>query len=266
MSSLKQVFRRFALAPMFTTIVLVTLALGIGANTAIFSVVNGVLIKPLPYPQAQDLVEVRHLAPGIPSIGGTLNCSPSMYFTYREENQSFQDFGLWSIGGGTITGVGDPEVLRAILVTDGVLEAVGVQAAVGRWFTRADDTPGAPDTVMLTYGYWQRRFGGDKSVVGRTLNLDAKPRTVIGIMPQDFQFLNNTAELILPQQFDRNNVGLGNFGYQGVARLKPGVTVQQANTDLGRMLGIWLKAWPTPLGFDRALFENARLAPDLKPL
>jgi putative ABC transport system permease protein len=109
------------------------LALGIGANTAIFSVINGVLIKPLPYPQAQDLVEIRHLAPGIPSIGGALNCSPSMYFTYRDENQTFQDFGLWSIRGGTITGVGDPEELRAIMVTDGVLEAVGVQPAVGRW-------------------------------------------------------------------------------------------------------------------------------------
>jgi putative ABC transport system permease protein len=120
------------------------LALGIGANTAIFSVINGVLIKPLPYPQAQDLVEVRHLAPGIPSIGGTLNCSPSMYFTYRDENQTFQDFGLWSIRGGTITGVGDPEELRAIMVTDGVLEAVGVQPAVGRWSPAPTIPPARP--------------------------------------------------------------------------------------------------------------------------
>jgi len=266
MRTLQHVFRRFGMAPTFTAIALVTLALGIGANTAIFSVINGVLIKPLPYPQSQDLVEVRHLAPGIPSIGGNLNCSPTMYFTYREENHTFQDFGLWSNGGGTITGVGEPEALRAIMVTDGVLEAVGVQPAVGRWFTRADDTPGAPDTMMLMYGYWQRRFGGDKSVVGRTFNLDAKPRMVIGIMPQDFKFLNNEAELILPQQFDRNKVFLGQFGFQGIARLKPGVTVQQANTDVGRMLGMWLKAWPTPPGFDRALFENARFGPDIKPL
>jgi len=266
MSVLKHVFRRFGMAPTFTAIALVTLALGIGANTAIFSVINGVLIKPLPYPQAQNLVEVRHLAPGIPSIGGTLNCSPSMYFTYREENQTFQDFGLWSMGGGTITGVGDPEELRALLVTYGTLQAVGVQPAVGRWFSQADDTPGAPDTVMLMYGYWQRAFGGDKSVVGRTLNIDSKPRTVIGIMPQDFRFLNNEAELILPQQFDRNKVFLGNFSYQGIARLKPGVTMQQANADIGRMLGIWIKAWPAPPGFDRALFENARLAPNLHPL
>ena len=266
MKPLPHVFRRLALAPMFTIVALVTLALGIGANTAIFSVVNGVLIKPLPFPQAQDLVEIRHSAPGIPSIGGTLNCSPSMYFTYREENHSFQSFGLWSNGGGTITGVGDPEALRAVMVTDGVLQALGVQPIAGRWFSHADDTPGAPDTVMLMYGYWQRAFGGDKSVVGRALNIDAKPRTVIGIMPPDFRFLNNTAEILLPEQFDRNKVFLGQFGFQGVARLKPGVTIEQANTDVGRMLGMWLKAWPTPPGFDRALFENARLSPDIKPL
>jgi putative ABC transport system permease protein len=263
MNVLKHVFRRFGMAPTFTAIALVTLALGIGANSAIFSVINGVLIKPLPYPQAQDLVSVWHLAPGIPSIGGSLNCSPSMYFTYRDENQTFRDFGLWSTGGGTVTGVGDPEALRAIFVTDGVLQALGVQPTIGRWFSRADDTPGASDTVMLMHGYWQRRFGGDKSVVGRTLNIDSKPHTVIGVMPLDFRSLSSEADLILPQKFDRNKVFLGEFRLDGIARLKPGVTLQQANADVGRMLGIWLKTWPTPPGFDRALFENARLAPDL---
>ena len=126
-----------------------------------------------------------------------------------------------------------------------MLQAVGVQPAIGRWFSQADDTPGSPETVMLTYGYWQRRFGGDKSVIGRSLNVDSKPRTVIGVMPRDFRFMNSHAELILPQQFDRNKVFLGNFSFQGIARLKPGVTLQQANADVGRMLGIWLKAWPT---------------------
>ena len=190
-----------------------------------------------------------------------------MYFTYREENQTFQDFGLWSNGGASVTGVTEPEQLRALFVTYGVLQAVGVQPAVGRWFSQADDTPGSPETVMLTYGYWQRRFGGDKSVVGRTLKVDSKPRTVIGVMPQDFRFMNIDAELILPQRFDRNKVFLGNFSYQGIARLKPGVTLQQANADLGRMLGIWLKAWPPPPGFDRALcLRMPASAPKIQPL
>jgi len=266
MSSLRQVFRGFAMTPTFTAIVLGTLALGIAANTAIFSVVNGVLIKPLPFPHSQDLVSIWHAAPGLSGVVGDLNCSPAMYFTYREENQTFREFGLWENRNVSVTGVGDPEELRSLLVTYGTLQALGVQPAVGRWFSQADDIPGSPETVMLTFGYWQRRFGGDHSVVGRTLTVDSKPRTVIGVMPRDFRFLDLDPVLILPERFDRNTLFLGNFGPNGIARLKPGVTVQQANADLGRMLGIWLKAWPVPPGFDRALFENARLSPKLRPL
>jgi putative ABC transport system permease protein len=251
---------------MFTSIALVTLALGIGANTAIFSVVNGVLIKPLPYPEAQQLAGVWHLAPGISGIAGNVNCSPTMYFTYREESRTFQDFGLWSNDGVTVTGAGDPEQVQAVDVTYGTLNALGVQPAEGRWFSKADDTPGAPDTVILTYGYWQRRFGGSPSAVGRSLNVDARPHTIIGVMPQNFRFLDSGADVILPEQFDRSKVFLGNFSYQGIARLKPGVTLQQANTDVARMLPIWLQAWPPPPGFSKALFESARIAPKVQPL
>jgi putative ABC transport system permease protein len=251
---------------MFTLVALVTLALGIGANTAIFSVVNGVLIKPLPYPEAHQLAGVWHVAPGVAGIVGNFNCSPTMYFTYREQTRTFQDFGLWSNDGVTVTGAGDPEQVQALDVTYGTLNALGVQPAMGRWFSQADDTPGAPDTVLLTYGYWQRRFGGSPNAVGRTLTVDAKPHTIIGVMPQNFRFLNSHADLILPEQFDRGKVFLGNFSYQGIARLKPGVTLQQASTDVARMIPIWLKSWPPPPGFSLALFENARFAPKLQPL
>jgi putative ABC transport system permease protein len=267
MKSLRHVFRRFGRAPMFTSIALITLALGIGANTAIFSVVNGVLIKPLPYPEAQQLAGVWHLAPGVAGIAGDINCSPTMYFTYREESRTFQDFGLWSNDGATVTGTGEPEQVQALDVTYGTLDALGVQPVAGRWFSQADDTPGALDTVMLTYGYWQRHFGGNAaSVIGRNLIVDSKPRTIIGVMPQNFRFLNSRADLILPQQFDRGKVFLGNFSYQGIARLKRGVTLEQANTDVARMLPIWLKAWPPPPGISRALFENARFSPKIQPL
>src|SRR6185295_18954929 len=103
MGPLKHVLRRLGLAPTFTSIALVTLALGIGANTAIFSVINGVLIKPLPYPQPESLIGIWHLAPGIPPIHGNLSCSPAMYFTYREENRTFQECGLWGSGGASVT-------------------------------------------------------------------------------------------------------------------------------------------------------------------
>ncbi len=263
---MQHAFRRLRRAPAFTAIALVTLALGIGATTAIFSVVNGVMIKPLPYPQAEALVGVWHTAPGIPSIAGDVNCSPTMYFTYREENRTFQEIGLWSNGGVNVTGLAEPEQVQAVFVTYGTLQALGVQPLAGHWFSQADDTPGSADTVMLTYRYWQRRFGGNASAVGRTLTVDSRPRTVIGVMPRSFRFLDENAELILPQRLDRNKIFLGQFSYQGIARLKAGVTLQQANADVARMLAVWLKAWPTPPGFSRALFENARIGAKLQPL
>src|SRR5208337_4498057 len=145
--------------------------------TAIFSVVNGVLIKPLPYPEAQQLAGVWHLAPGVAGIAGNINCSPTMYFTYREENRTFQEFGVWSLDGGTVTGMGEPEQVLAMDFTYGVLNALGTQPVAGRWFSEADDKPGATETVILSYGYWQRRFGGSTSVIGRSLTIDGKPRT-----------------------------------------------------------------------------------------
>jgi predicted permease len=265
MGSLQYVLRRMRMAPGFTTIAVLTLALGIGATTAIFSVVNGVLIKPLPYPQSEALVGVWHLAPGVKDMTGDINCSPTMYFTYRQENRTFEHIGLWNGGGATVTGVGDPEQLRALYVTYGTLQAVGVQPVLGRWFSEADDTPGTPETVILSYGYWQHRFAGNASVMGRTLLVDSRPHAVIGVMPRDFHFQNIKADLILPERFDRNKIFLGNFSFQGVARLKPGVMLQQASKDVARMLGIWLKAWPAPPGFDVALFENAHFAPKIRP-
>jgi len=266
MPPIPPILRRFTRAPMFTGIALITLAIGIGANTAVFSVVNGVLIKPLPYPHADDLVSIRHSAPGAGFRDGTLEVAPAMYFTYREEGRAFQELGLWSSGGATVTGLSEPEQVRTVFLTYGTLQALGVQPSLGRTFSRDDDTPGTPDTVMLMHGYWQRRFAGDPGVIGRSVTIDARPRTVIGVMPADFTFLETKADLLLPQRFDRGRTFLGNFSYRGVARLKPGMSLQQASADVERMLPIWLKAWPTPFGLDKQLFENAKLAPALRPL
>ncbi|MGH9557707.1 MAG: ABC transporter permease, partial [Bryobacteraceae bacterium] len=266
MGSLRHVFRRLGRAPMFSTVAILTLALGIGATTAIFSVVNGVLIKPLPYPHPEQLVGVWHIAPGVPGFADGVNCTPTMYFTYREQNRTFDAFGLWALGGASVTGIGQPEQVAAILVTYGWLQALGVQPALGRWFSQADDTPGSPETVILSYGYWQRRFGGDKSAIGRTITMDSTPRIVIGVMPADFRFENAAMNVILPLRFDRDKLFLGNFSFQGVARLKPGVTLAQANADVARMIPIWINSWPVPPGFTRALFENAHIGPRLRLL
>jgi predicted permease len=255
--------RRLRRTPGFTAAVLLTLALGIGANTAIYAVIDSILIRPLAYPDSDALVGVVHTAPTRPT--GTSSSSPSMYFTYRDENRTFQHFGVWNSSGATVTDVEEPEVVRVLVATHGVLDALDVKPLLGRWFSAADDAPGSPETVILTYGYWQRRFGGDRSILGRTMSINATPRTVIGVMPEAFHFQRDPV-LILPARFDRSRVDLGTFAYQGIARLEPGVTIAEANADLARMLGIWLDAWPPPRGFDRAMFQNFRFGPRIRPL
>ena len=267
MRSVGHILRGLGRAPAFTSVALLTLAIGIGANTAVFSVINGVLLKPLPYPDADRLAGVWHVAPGINIPGsGELNCSPTMYFTYMDENRTFESFGLWQTGTATVTGLGEPEQVPAVRVTDATIRALGATPALGRAFTREDDTPGTPETIILSHGYWQRRFGSDPSIVGRGITVDARPREIIGVLPESFKLSNAQADLFVPLRFDRSRLTLGNFSFQGVARLKPGVSLDQANSDVRRMIGIWMKAWPVPPGFDASLFENARIGPALHPL
>jgi predicted permease len=262
---LKQVFRRLGRAPMFTAITVFTLAAGIGANTAVFSVLEGVLLKPLPYPQADRLVGVWLTAPGIQIK--ELNLSPSDYFIFREQNKSFQDVGLYAGDSGTVTGLAEPEQVPELAVTDGTLSILGVQPMLGRGFRKEDDVPGAPDTVLLGYGYWRKRFGGDSNAVGKTIVVDGKPRQIIGVLPQKFHFLDrDNAALLLPFGFDRNKTHLGNFSFEGLARLKDGVTLEQANADVARMLPIVMRSFHAPEGFSVKLFEDAHIGPNLRPL
>ena len=247
----------FALAAMGT------LALGIGATTTIFSVVNGVMIRPLPYPQPDALVGVWHSAQFQAVKSSNIRLSSTMYLTYREQNQAFQEFGVWHMEAANVTGRGEPEEVRTLVVTDGTLPAIGVAPVLGRWFSSTDDTAGTTETVILTHGYWQRRFGGDRAAVGRTITIDSRPREIIGVMPQGFRFLNEDPEVILPQRFERNQLQPNDVhAYVGIARLKPGVSLQQANADVRRMLPIWI----TQYGTDRQVLQAARFEPSLRPV
>lgn len=231
-------------SPGFTVVAILTLALGIGATTAVFSVVNGVLIKPLPYPDSDRLVDLSHAAPGVVA-GGEIPLAASQYFTYREHSRTFQDVALWSPAAVTVTGAADPERIRSLSVTHNFLQALGASPPViGRWFTAEDDAPGSPETVVLTHGYWQRRHGGDASIVGQTVTIDTRPRQVIGVMPPEFRFLDVAPETILPQRFNRSALFLVPMDYRGVARLKPGVAPAEAAADVARMNKIWLEEWP----------------------
>ena len=262
---LRQILRRLCRAPLFTAITLITLAVGVGANTVIFSVVEGVLLKPLPYPHAEQLIGVWHTAPGIGIQ--ELNMSPSIYFIDREQNSTLQDIGAYSGDALNVTGAGEPEHVPGLDVTDGTLPILGVVPALGRLFTRQDDSPGAAQTVLLSYGYWQTKFGGAASVIGRSITVDGKPRTIIGVLPKGFHFLDQRdPALVLPFQWDRSKTELGHFSEKALARLKPGVTMAQADADMARLLPVVIRSFAAPEGFSASLFEKARISPALRPL
>jgi len=266
-TALRYWFRTLRREPMFTAAATLTLGLGIGATTAIFSVVNGVLIKPLPYPAADELISISHFAPGM-GFAQPIGMSPSMLFTYREEGRVFQSIGGWSPDAATVTGLSEPERISTLLITFGTLQVLNVPPLMGRWLSQEDDTEGAPEVVLLSYGYWQRRFGGDPSVVGRGITVDSRPRQVIGVMPPSyFRLMGQDPDLFIPLQLDRNRLHLGDLGFLGIARLKPGVSLAQANSDVTRMLPIWVRSWPGPnASFGREVFEKARFSPALRPL
>ncbi len=260
---LREILRRLSRTAGFASVAVLTIALGIGANTAIFSVINGILLKPLPYPKPDELVGMWHTAPGI-NIP-ELNQSPSNYFTYRDQNRTLVDMGLYNNRSASVTGLAQPEQVQTIEVTDGTLPILGVRPLLGRWFERKDDLPGSAKTVMLAYSYWQSKFGGERSVLGRRILVDGDAHEVIGVMPRDFRFLDYKFSLVLPIRLDRNKTFLGNFSYRGVARMKPGVTVAQVNADVARMLPMVYAAFPPPPGFNQHIFERARIGPNVRP-
>src|SRR6202035_635896 len=144
--------------------------------------------------------------------------------------------------------------------------ALAVPPMLGRWLVRADQTVGAPETVMLGYGYWQRRFGGDRPLIGRSIRVESRPREIVGVMPKGFMFSNVDAELIVPMGFDRSKLILAGFGYQGIGRLKPGVTIAQANADIARLIPVWMDSWSNGPGTNPHVYETWRITPALRPL
>jgi len=255
--------------PGFTLVAVLTLALGIGANTAIFSVFDGVVLRPLTYPHPEQLVSVEVTPLALdPSLRGM---AAEDYFVFRDQSRTFQDIGIYAETDTdrdvNVTGFAEPERVHALHVTHGVLSVLGIPPMLGRIFSPSDDSPGAPPTAILTYGYWQSKFSADSSAVGKTLIVDGIARQIIGVLPRDFRFLDaQDFALILPLQLDRNKTYLANFSYFGIARLNVGTTLTQASADVARMLPVTLDTFPPPPGLSLDLLEKARLAPSLLPL
>jgi predicted permease len=255
--------------PVFTVVGLLTIAIGIGANAAVFSVVNGVLLKPLNYPKSEELVFLHQTAPGAAGLADFENgllLSPSMYFTYAENNRTFAAVGVWDDGTANVTGVAEPEQVRVVDISNGVLEALGVAPEVGRWLSLVDQEPRGPERVMLSYGYWQRRFAGDRSVIGRNIQVDSRPLEIVGVMPKGFRFVDSDFDLIEAFKFDRGKLILAGFGFHGIARLKPGATIAQANADMTRMLPIWMDSFSNGPGSNPHIYETWKITPMLRPL
>jgi putative ABC transport system permease protein len=243
--------RVFWKQPAFAAAAVLTLALGIGATAAIFSVVYGVLLKPLPFHDPGRLVSLQQIAPH----GAGTNHGRGTYLTYRENQQVFEGIGAWDPAEVSVTGGGDPERVQALLVSASTLPLLRVQPALGRAFTAEDDTPGAPRRAMLTHGYWQRRFGGADEVIGRQIVVDGTPVEVIGVLPASFRFLRTRPAIVLPMPLDASAPRSISFGFQALARMKPGVTLAQANADVARMISLL-----------PPMFARLELRPNVRPL
>lgn len=246
--------------PGFASAAILSVALGIGANTAIFSVVNAVLIRPLPYPDAEALVGVFNSATIQGQTFNDMGLSPSMYAGLLEQSKSFQSVGVWLGETATVTGQGEPEEIKTVGMTQEVLPILGGHPRFGRLFSSSDDTAGAAGTVILSHAYWLRRFGGDAHVLGRTVMVDSVPRQVIGVMPENFRFLDLSPDVFLPLQFAKSNLRFEPFSYSGIARLKPGVSLALANQEATRILD-----QITPANI-RVFTRQANLKANLRPL
>jgi putative ABC transport system permease protein len=247
--------RTLGRAPWFSSVAVLTLALGIGATTAIFSVINGVLLKPLPFTESDRLVGIYQHAPGINL--SAVNQGAATFFTYHDHQRVFEGIGGWDRQQVSIVGRGEPERVEALAVTDATLPLLRVQPAIGQFFNREDDRPGSPLRVVLTHGYWQRKFEGNRSIIGQSIVLNGQPADIVGVLPASFKFLRTNPSVIVPLQPDRADMDGVSFGFQALARLKPGATLSDANADVARMI---------PLLNPIPGFSTLRLQPYVRPL
>ena len=251
--------RSFLRQPGFTITAVLALALGIGANTAVFSVVYAVLLKPLPYPQAEALVWIHDTYPAVPSA----SVSFPKFDTLRSRTQTLSALGAMTQAGLTLTGSDEPEQIAGMQVTAGFMEAVGVQPQYGRWFTADEDVPNGPRAIILSHPLWTRRFDGDPKVLNSAIQINGIPHTVVGIMP-DAQGYPSTVEAWVPLGMAPGATGGNNF-LRLLGRMRDGVTVEQVQAELGTISADYnkqngfqrdVKVWPL---YEAQVSQNRRM-------
>lgn len=261
-----RVFRR---QPTFTAVAVLTLALGIGVNAAMFSVVNAVLLRPLPFPDAGRLVLVHE---GVPTLGfSKISFSAPDLLFYEQGQKSFEGMASYQNKSFELSGAGDPTRITAARVSANLFSVLGVQPMLGRVFASDEDRPGVA-VAMLSYGLWQSKYAGSRDVIGKTVTLDRVPYTVVGVMPSDFQFPlagpssnNEPAELWVPMAFTKSELEHWGdmFNNDVVARLKPGVTLDQARAEADAMAQRIFQVYPPAL---LKVFNNAKLIALVDPM
>jgi len=235
--------RTLAKNPGFTLVAVLTLALGIGANTAIFSVVNATLLRPLPYPEPEEIVMFWEHNPGF----GDMSISYPNYEDWRREVKALDELAVYRRDRFNLTGTGDPEQVRATMVSANLFDVFGVKPLLGRTFTAAEDSVGGVPVVILKEGYWQRRFGGDENILGSKLNLNGKPYEVVGVMPEQLRNPTRT-DLFVPIGQFANTPGWeqrGNHpGIYGYGRLADGVSLSRAQAEIDGVSAALAKQYP----------------------
>ena len=247
--------------PGFTAIAALTLAIGIGANTAIFSVVDGVLINPLPFPGADRIVSYNHEAPGLGVNVPVIPHSQAMYVHYLETARQLDAFAVFQNTDVNLITDGEPQQLSSLDVTVQFFDVIGVQPFLGRGFVEGEDRPGADPVAVLSYSLWEQNFGSDRSVLGRSVEMDGVRRTIVGVMPPDAAVWSE--ELFVPMTIDAEP-DAGSLGLIGVARLSEGATLESANVEMQDLLVRYAEANADDLPAN--VLENAGLAAVVKPL
>ncbi len=223
-------FRRLRRSPLFTGITVVTLAVGIGAVTAIFSVVKSVLVEPLPYAESEELVWLNWTLPGLGFDEAAY--SDGLYVLVRDEARSLDGLALWRGEESNLTGAGEPERVLGAIVTPEFFDLLRTKPALGRAFTPEDSRPGAEPVVILSHGLWVRRFGGDPNVLGQTLRMNGEPWQIVGVAPEGFDFPDIRTDLWRPSTIDESNLSPGSMIFPAFGRLAPGATVESAREEL----------------------------------
>ena len=242
-SQLRLFFRRVRAKPGFTLLSLLTLAVGVGANVAIFAIVNAVLLRPLPLPDSERLVILRHAAPGLAQLD-ELPVSDALHFLYADESRTLEGVAAYRDEQVSFTGPENPQRVEASSVTASFFDVLRTPPRLGRSFTPEEDRPGAAPVIVLSDGLWRTRFGAEPSAVGRLVEIGGESAEVVGVMPPGFSFSQQEIDLWRPLRLDRENVQLGAFGINGVARIADGSTLGQVRAELGAMISNLVEIFP----------------------